>query len=319
MDVKGKVLLCDLSNGSHLKIALADPGRRPEFVDFYACAGLADFDEAIAGYLSNSGNPSLVASAFSISGWEVDNHIDLVHFGFALERHYVRSLLGTHRISFVNDATARALAVPALAEDETQLVCGARSAPGDVIAVVGPTVGLGCAYLAPNGRGAWIATHSEGGHSDFAPRNALEIQILKLMMEKYGHVSGEHAVSAPGLVTLWQCLSVIEGETPEATTVDEIVARAYGGDVRAKTAIRVQTQIYASVVSDFALATGAKGGVYLAGSHLTALGTLFDHEVFASRFYDKGRVSSYVKDIPVYKINAEEPEIIGISTLFDDV
>ena len=44
---------------------------------------------------------------------------------------------------------------------------------------------------------------------------------------------------------------------------------------------------------------------------------LFDHDVFARRFYDKGRVSSYVRDIPVFKIVAAEPEILGLSTLFD--
>jgi len=29
-------------------------------------------------------------------------------------------------------------------------------------------------------------------------------------------------------------------------------------------------------------------------------------------------VSSYVRDIPVYKIIVVDPELIGISTLFDD-
>ena len=313
-----KVLLGDLSNGAYLKLALAEPGRRPEQVDFYACQSRVDFEEAVAGHVAAHGNPTMTGAAFSTSGWEVDGQIDLVHYGFSLDRHDVGVFLGMRRIQFVNDFVAKALAVPTLAGTEKRHVCGAVGLPGDVVAVVGPTAGLGGAFLSPNGRGGWVATHAEGGHADFAPCNALEIEILKLMMDKYGHVSRERAVSATGLSELWRCLSIIEGETPEPLAVEEVMARAYGGEARALQAVRVQTELYAGVASDMALTTGAKGGVYLSGSHLDALGDLFDHDVFARRFYAKGRVSSYVRDIPVYRIIAGEPEIAGISTLFDE-
>jgi glucokinase len=313
-----KVLLGDLSNGAFLKLALADPGCRPEQVDFYACQSLADFEEAVAGHIADHGHPTLRGAAFSTSGWEVDGRIDLVHYGFSLDRHDIAAFLGTGRIGVVNDFVAKALAIPILEASEKRHVCGAAGLPGDVVAVVGPTAGLGEAFLSPNGRGGWVASHAEGGHADFAPANALEIEILRLMMDKYGHVSRERAVSAPGLPELWRCLSIMAGETPDALAVEEILARAHGGEARALEAVRVQTELYAGVASDVALTTGARGGVYLSGSHLDALGDLFDHEVFARRFYDKGRVSSYVRDIPVYRIVAEAPEIVGISTLFDD-
>ena len=319
MNASGTVLLGDLSGGSVLKLGLAEPGRRPESIGLYACASLLDFEDAVADFVAGQGSPILVGTAFSTSGWEVDGNIDLVHYGFSLNRQWLRNLLGTPRISVVNDFVAKALSVPILTEDERVRVCGEDGRPGDVVAVVGPTTGLGGASLAPNGQGGWIASHCEGGHSDFAACNALEIEILKVMIEKYGHVSRERAVSAPGLVELWRCLSIIDGDAPDPLSVDEILAQAYIENERAKSAIRVQTELYAGVASDFALITGAKGGVYLAGSHLQALGSLFDHHVFARRFYDKGRVSSYVRDIPVYKIVASEPEILGISTLFDDL
>ena len=313
-----KVLLGDLSNGDFLKLGLADPGRRPEQVAFYACQGPADFEDAVARHVAGHGDPALVGAAFSTSGWEVEGQINLVHYGFSLDRHSVAAFLGMRRVDFVNDFVAKALAIPILGGDEKHHVCGAEGLPGDVVAVVGPTAGLGGAFLSPNGRGGWVATHAEGGHGDFAPANRLEIEILKLLMDKYGHVSRERAVSGPGLLELWRCLSIIDGETPDPVAIEEVLARAYGGEARALQAVRVQTELYAGVASDVALTTGARGGVYLSGSHLDALGGLFDHEVFARRFYDKGRVSSYMRDIPVYRITAEEPEIAGISTLFDE-
>jgi len=314
-----RVLLGDLSNGAFVKLALAEPGRRPERVDLYACDSQPDFEEALAAHLADHGNPNLAGVAFSTSGWEVDGQIDLVHYGFSLDRRQVGAFLGTRRVSVVNNFVAKALAIPILEDNEKRHVCGATGLPGDVVAVVGPTVGLGGAFLSPNGRGGWVASHAEGGHADFAPGNALEIEILRLMMDRYGHVSRERAVSEPGLPELWRCLSIIAGETPEPVAVEEVLAQAHAGEARALEAVRVQTELYAGVASDFALMTGARGGVYLSGSHLDMLGDLFDHEVFAARFYDKGRVSSYVRDIPVYRITSEESEIAGISTLFDDL
>lgn len=313
------VLLADLSAGSVFKLALAEPGRRPATVRTFGCASYQDFEHAIVEFLSDHGAPALEGAAFSTSGWEVDGKVDLVHYGFAFDRGSLRNLLGTARVSVVNDFVAKALAIPVLRDDERVVVCGSDRHTGETVAVVGPTTGLGGAFLAPDGQGGWVASHCEAGHSDFAPRNDLEIEVLKHMMTSYDHVSRERAVSSPGLCELWRCLALIRGEETRGITADEIMVQAMVGDELAAAAVRLQTEIYAGVASDFALATGAKGGVYLCGSHLAALGDLFDHEVFADRFYDKGRVSSYLRDLPVYRVTSAEPEIAGISTLFDDL
>ncbi len=317
--MSAKVLLGDLSNGLYLKLALAETGRRPDAPTFYACASLADLENAIVDFLSENGQPDLVAAGLSTSGWEIDGEIDLVHYGFALDRGTLRNLLGVQRIAVVNDFVAKALAVPMLEGGDREKVCGGDISPAHVIAVIGPTAGLGGAFLSPDNHGGWVATHCEGGHSDFAARTPLEMDILRLLMERYGHVSWERGVSAPGLIELWRCLAIIEGDTGDVSApgLEEILALAHIGDPRARRAVTVQTELFASVASDFALTMGAKGGVYLSGSHLEMLGGLFDYEIFAKRFYDKGRVSSYVHNIPVYRITAAEPEILGLSTLFD--
>lgn len=310
------VLLGDLSNGSYLKLAVAEAGQRPNAIGTYACASVEDFEDAVSGFLADNGDPHIAGAAFSTSGWEVDDQIDLVHFGFSLHRRQIADLLRVQRLSVCNDFVAKALAVPVLEEHERIMVCGKDLRVEKVIGVVGPTGGLGGAYLSPNGKGGWTVTHCEGGHSDFAPRTAQEIEILKLLMKKYDHVSCERGVSSAGLVELWDCLCLLSGDEATSPMPEEILALAYSKDARALEAIRIQTELFASVASDFALTMGARGGIYLAGSHLAMLDGLFDHDVFARRFYDKGRVSSYVKDIPVYRVAAEEPEILGLSTLF---
>ncbi len=315
--MSSKVLLGDLSSGSYVQLALAEAGYRPESVESYACGSLDDFEGAIADFLAGHGQPRLEGGAFSTSGWDMDGQIDLVHFGFTLKRSRLTHLLNVASVKIVNNFVAEALAIPILEPHERQHICGEDLPPGHVVAVIGPMTGLGGAFLSPNGRGGWVASHCEGGHADFAPRTELEIEILRVLMRKYGHVSREHAVSARGLRELWTCLATIEGSDDETPSTEEILALACIDDSRASKAIRLQTEIYAGVAADFALMTGARGGVYLSGSFLEELGPLFDPAVFAARFYDKGRVSSYLREVPVYRITVPDSEILGASTLFE--
>ena len=45
---------------------------------------------------------------------------------------------------------------------------------------------------------------SEGGHADFAPRNELEIELLRHLIERFRHVSYERVLSGPGLFNIYR-------------------------------------------------------------------------------------------------------------------
>jgi glucokinase len=47
------------------------------------------------------------------------------------------------------------------------------------------------------------------------------------------------------------------------------------------------------------------------------IGDLFDTDAFIARYQDKGRLSDYVRDIPVFRTLAPDMEVIGLATLFD--
>jgi len=294
-------------------MGLATPGLRPETVSRYGVTDFAEFQDAVLTFLQDNGNPSLSGAAFSTSGWEVDGQVDLVHYGFSLNRAELRSLLGVNRVNIVNEFVAKALALPGLNADEHVKICGGTSLPEQVMVILGPTVGFGGALLVPDGMGRWTASHCEGGHSDFAACNLQEVEILKILMAKFGHVSRERALSFQGLVEIWEALCLLNGDEIVPLTADELVARAYANDTQALQAIKILTEILAGTASDYALITGARGGVYLTGELLDLLGDLFDSEVFAARFHDKGRVSTYVRDIPVFRVVAEDVEV----TLFE--
>src|SRR5947207_1681334 len=72
-------------------------------------------------------------------------------------------------------------------------------------AVIAAGTGLGEAGLFWDG-----ASHrpmaSEGGHADFAPRTAIEIELLQFLTRKFGRVSYERILSGPGLHNVYEFL-----------------------------------------------------------------------------------------------------------------
>ncbi len=312
------VLLSDISNGTYLKLAIARRGERPKETAHYACNSLEGFKTSIRDFLDAQGNPRLSGAAISAAGWERGGIIQLPNHGFSIDRAEMRSFLDTQRINLVNDFVAKALAIPRLEEDERDKICGGEPLEEQVIAVIGPHNGLGMSALAPDGMGNWTAMPTEGGHSDLAPTTELEEAVLRVLIEKYGHVSRERVISIPGVVDVWAALAKIDGDDDaRMPMIEEIIAMASTGDARSKQAIDLSMGWFAAMASDVALILGARGGVYLAGDLLDQIGDLFDVEAFVKRYSDKGRLSRYVSEVPVFKTTARDMEIIGLATLFD--
>ena len=312
------VLLCDISNGSNQKLALARRGERPGGTEYFPCDSLEEFQGSISRFLKARGVPKLAGAAISAGGWEHGGVMAMPNHRFDINRGDMRDFLDIQRLNLVNDFVAKALAIPHLMSSERVQICGGEPIEEQVIAVIGAHRGLGQAALAPDGMGHWTAMACEGGHSDLAATNDLEDAVLKILTEKYGHVSRERVISMPGLVDLWSALARIDGETPDyVPSSGDIVMQARAGDPRSRRVVDLSMGWFAAFASDVALILGARGGVYLAGDLLDLIGDLFDVDAFVARYAAKGRLSAYVSEIPVYKVTAHDMEVIGLATLFD--
>jgi glucokinase len=312
-----QVLLSDISNGLYMKLALAPKGGRPDEATHYVCDSLNDFKTAISNFLDAQGKPALKGAAISAGGWEQQGVMAMPNHRFQVGRADMREFLGVQRLNLVNDCVAKALAIPRLGEDERAKICGGDEMAEQVITLINSHSGLGQASLAPDGMGGYTAMPCEGGHSDLTIDSQMEYDVYKWLAAKYGHVSRERVVSIPGLVDVWCALAARAGDDSEAPSPEEVVARAVTGDDRALQVIRLSMGWLAVMASDVALITGSRGGIYLTGDYFDMLGDLFDTEAFVTRYQDKGRLSDYVRDIPVFRTLAPDMEVIGLATLFD--
>jgi glucokinase len=311
------ILLSDISHADYQKLALTRRGERPQETTHYVCRDLAEFKTAIRQFMEASDCDTLAGAAISAAGWETHGAISLPNHGFSINRAEMREFLDVRRLNLVNDLVATALAVPRLEAFERVQICGGAPAEEQVIGVLGANFGLGQAALAPDGIGGWTAMPCEGGHSDLAAGTDLEDDILRVLTRRFGHVSRERVVSVPGLGNIWGALAEIEKDTEaRVPSPEEIVAAASAGEDRAARAVGLSMGWFAAMASDVALILGARGGVYLTGELLELVGDLFDTEAFVKRYRDKGRLSGYVNDVPLFKVTAHDTEVIGLATLF---
>lgn len=308
-------LLIDIG-GTNIRFALgAEDG---EFADVEAVA-CADFDEpeaAIRYYLGQPGRRSVTEAAVAIAGPVGGDVVRMTNHPWSFSIAEMRQRLGLERLEVINDFAALALAVPRLGNGDRDPIGGGEARTGAPVAVIGPGTGLGVSALIPV-RGGWRAVATEGGHVTMAAADDREQAVLATLRQRFGHVSAERVISGPGLVNLYRALAALDGAEAEADIgPDDITRRAADRScpLCART-VEMFAAMLGTVAGDLALVFGARGGVYIAGGIVPALGGDFPAAVFRRRFDDKGRFADYLRAVPVFIITHPYPAFLGLASL----
>ena len=303
----------------------ASPGAVLSDVATLPCAEYPTLQDAMSHYLDGlhggaGGAPRWCAIGIAnpVVGDQVrmTNH----HWSFSIEA--VRKLLGLDRFLVINDFTALALSLPALAADEVRQVGEGSAQAGAPIGLLGPGTGLGVSGLLPaRGVQRAIPINGEGGHVTLAATDALEESVVRHLRERFGHASAERALSGPGLVNLYVALCEIHGLAAQPLDAAEVSARATAGaDAQCVQALDLFFSFLGNVAGNLALSLGARGGVYIGGGIVPRLGDAIDRSRFRERFEAKGRFCSYLQPIPTLVVQARvSPALVGAARALDDL
>ena len=309
---KGSVLLADV-NGRDLALAVVRPGDPPRDHKELPCASLRELEQHLTAALAGQGD--LVGAAVCGAGPEIDGAIALTAGDFVVTLSWLRAVLKTPRVALLNDFAACALGAPRLAPSAMTLIRDGKPAKSAQIAVIGPNLGLGVAALAPHRIDGWTPVVSEGGHIDFMPGEPREAAVFEAVQARRGRLSVEHFLSQAGLVDIHAALKQADGGDGEGDSDDLILSRARDGDARAREAVSIFSALLGAFAGDAALMFAARGGVYINSPLMERVDGLLDTEAFGRRFQDKGRMSGYLKDIPVY-LTRGRCTLLGLSGLF---
>jgi glucokinase len=277
----------------------------------------AGVEASVRAYLAELGAaPAPTMAAFGVASPIGGDNVRLTNRDWSFSISDLRRRFAWTKFEVVNDFVALGQALPVLGRDNWRSLNGPswpNSLPA-VVSLVGPGTGLGVgAFVGAMAEPTVLPT--EGGHASFAPIDALEIEILRVMLRQFPRVSNERILSGPGLENLYTTLAEIRGRPGDAPPAPEIVEAALAGrDPLARETVERFCLILGGAMGDIALVHGAQA-VAIGGGIAGRLIEWLDTSLVRARFEAKGRAQPVLAAVPIALITHPEPGLLGAARL----
>jgi glucokinase len=311
------ILVGDIG-GTNTRLALFE-GLQHSDIDIFPSAQFAGLDEIAAKFLKQTG-ASVEAACFGIAGPVRDGVSKVSNLPWVVDARQIAVKLSIERVSLLNDLEANAHGIAVLQpSDFVSLNAGVAGSSGNR-ALISAGTGLGEAGLLAEGNG-YRPFASEGGHSDFAPRNELEIELFRFLLKQWSRVSFERVLSGPGLLNIYEFLrdtgrgsepawlaERMHGENPSAVISETALA---GSAEICVQALDMFVATYGAEAGNLALKLMATGGVFIGGGIAPKIAPKLGDSTFMTAFVDKGRFRSLLESIPVRVIMNDKTALLG--------
>jgi glucokinase len=305
--------------GTNTRLALFNGNpREPVRLRVFSTREHAGLGEMIELFLAD-GQAAPDAASFGVAGVVRDGRAEGINLKWGVDSRELGSLLGLRRVGLINDLEANAYGIAQLGPDDVEVLQpGDDGAVGNA-ALIPAGTGLGQAGLYWTGE-RHLPFATEGGHTDFAPRDELEAALLRHLHAKYGHVSYERIVSGAGLVEVHAFLCDFYGHAYDEWLREELrgpnaavaISRgALAGESLCVRALRLFVSACGAQAGNLALTVMATGGVYLGGGIVPKILPFLREGGFLRAFRDKGRFESLLERIPVRVILNDKAALLG--------
>lgn len=305
--------------GTKTLLGVFEPaGNRPRLVATheYATAEYGSFVEMLAEFEHAASLTAIDAVVIGVAGPVVGNAARLTNISWDITAAEIATRLGVLRVQLLNDLEALANSVDVLTADEVDVLQEGMPRGDGNAAVIAAGTGLGQAILhRVEGRLRPVA--SEGGHADFAARTDRELELVKMLRERFGRAEVEQVLSGPGLVNLHrfthrggQC-EMLEG-VAEADAPARISQAGLSGRCQhCADALRMFVSAYGAEAGNLALRTMATSGVYVGGGIAPKILPALKTGAFMDAFVAKEPMRNLLAWFPVKVILNPQAGLIG--------
>ena len=326
--MKRRYLLAADVGGTKAALALAAAGgARPKIVAqrLYACHEFDGLQTIVTDFLQQQPvarhRGAIAAACFSVAGPVAGNSATLTNLGWKISGNTLAAELRLPEVRLMNDFEAAGLGIPRLAPSELETLQEGSPVAQATRLIIGAGSGLGVGLLTWQDDG--YAVHpSEAGHADFAPVDELQDKLLLHLRRTYGRVSYERVVSGPGLMRIFSFLQATGAGIPSKQLRDADKSRKDTAELIAEFALAkldplavraldVFVAVYGAFAGGLALATLARGGVYIAGGIAPKIALKLKEGGFVRAFTNKGRFSELLATIPVHVIMNPDVGLYG--------
>lgn len=295
--------------------------KRPEpvVVQTYPSTSATSLEELITRFLQEH-ECTVSAACLGIAGPVIHGSVKATNLPWQISEEAIKKQFGLRHVRLVNDLTATAYAVALLEDDEIFSLNLGKADPSGNIGIVAPGTGLGVALLVAHSSG-FRAVASEGGHTDFAPANDVQIGLWRYLQRDMDHVSVERVLSGPGLYSIYEWLRR-ESNQSEPTWLTEQLQREDSSRVISEAALDSRDAVCSEALEVFVSVLGAysgnlaltamtSGGIYLGGGISPKILPKLREGSFMKAFTEKGRFRKLLSDMPVQVILNDEAALLG--------
>jgi len=290
----------------------------------YASADYGDFLSLVSNFVEESDaltGARASKACFGVAGPVSGRKAKTTNLPWNLDTDALESVLGINNIRLINDFQSIGYGVEALKDEDMVTLQHGAEVPNSTRVIIGAGTGLGQGFL------VWQENHyevvaSEGGHSNLAPTDDLQIELLKYLQERYGWATWERAVSGPGLVNIFEFLVARKDAKLSLPLIDALkdsdhaaVISRFGmanSDLTAVKALEVFVTLYGAQAGNIALIGLATGGVYIAGGVAPKIIDKLKDGLFIDAFNNKDqRMQPLLKAMPVRVIMNQNVGLLG--------
>jgi glucokinase len=272
-------------------------------------------------------------AAFGVAGPVVDGSATITNLPWHMSEAQLGATLDIPTVKLLNDLAATAHSVPYLTAGDLSTLNIGEPDPQGAVAIIAPGTGLGEAFITLEPNGHYTVHPSEGGHSDFAPTTAREIELLRYLLqhrgpvreehERFAHVSYERICSGRGMPNIYGFLRNEGLEEPEwlaerlatASEPTPIIADAAVDTSRPCEICIATLELFVDILGaeagNLALKVLATGGVYLGGGIPPRILPFLQGDRFHKAFERKGRFGPLLSKIPVHVIRNPKAALLG--------
>lgn len=285
----------------------------------FSSGGYASLDEILRQF-AGAGELGCRHACFGIAGPVIAGKAHATNLPWVVDAARLAQELGLDRVTLINDLEANAWGIAALCErDFMVLNVGDPWAAGNAVVIAAGT-GLGEAGMYWDGK-RHRPFAAEGGHTDFSPKDDLEIALLRFLSRDHVHVSWERVISGPGLARVHAFLRQHEGidapswleremreSDPSAAVSRAALEHRDGVCVEA---LSLFVRLYGAEAGNLALKHMASGGVYVGGGVAPKIIDRLREPDFLEAFWRKGRMEEVLRAMPVKVILNDGTALYG--------
>lgn len=289
--------------------------------DTYSSRSADTFQELVRRFLSEDVRTVPDVLSIGVAGPVLDNKVKLTNLSWELDAETLKTDLAIEDVWIINDLEATAYGLAGLEPEDTVALFESQEEAEGSMAVLAPGTGLGEAGI------FWDGEHyrpfsSEGGHSEFAPRTELDVELLRYLQQEDEIISWEHVVSGPGIYRIYQFLRDVKGHKEPAWLKENFKNSDNPSAVISHAAMRelddtcsLTMDLFVSYMAresaSLVLKYKAVGGLWLGGGIPPRIFPLLKQDLFREQFIRNARMEHLLENVSIRIILNSKAALIG--------